>query len=244
MKDNGVNRVDLPFSIAELGLLAAAMRSSMTHAAMYGRQGRASSDHYGVIRKRIEEIFPLPRHHTKEFAWFEGFTALETCKSYHLFWDKQALFEHEGRDDEGIQLALVVDGVRFSLTDRIPVSLKDKKAKIPVEWADVLQRCVDLADRAAHIDAEPATVLEVEMTFGDVERRFKSSLAEDQRAHLTAQIANDIGLKEADFYLAAIRTDYSARSLYTHKINVIGSHTRVEEIAASLNAEAGLGMKL
>ncbi len=242
-KDNGVNEITLSYSIAELGLIAAAMHMGgiTTFARGSGKNARKP---YFSMAERARKICPLPEHGGNEYAWFDGFTALETGKSYSVYLDHQPQMSYEPDEDESVQLVLIVDGQRYNLTECLKVDLKN--TPVPAEHLEMLRGTDELAKRAAPMDAERNSTLEFSLEGDEPKAGFKTSKTEDRRVHLSKDIAERIGieLKDQDFYITSLKRDFHAKGWNTWKINVVGPQDRIEQIKAAYDLEPAATMKL
>lgn len=235
-KDNGVNEVNIPYSIAELGLIAAAMHSSACEA-MVRTGGKKAKERYLQMADRARKICPLPLRGGREYSWFNGFSALECGKSYSVYWDRQPQTSFDGRDDESIQLALIVDGARYNLTERLEFDVKN--TPISDEYMEILQATDELAKRAAPMDAERNSSVEFSLESEQPKRGFKTSESEDRRELVSQAIAERIGIdaKDRDFYITNLQRDYYAKGWKTFKINVVGPQERIDQIKAAYDLE-------
>jgi hypothetical protein len=235
-KDNGVNDINLSYSIAELGLIAAAMHMGgiTTFARSGGKNARAP---YFAMAERARKICPLPERGGREYGWFDGFTALENGKSYSVYLDHQPQQNFEPEDDKSIQLVLIVDGKRFNLTDCLEADVREEP--IPEEYLEMLRQTDELAKRAAPMDAQRNTMLEFSVESDEPKPGFNTSKSEDRRALVTHAIAERIGLDpgEHDFYITSVRRDFYAKSWRALKITVVGPHERIEQIKMAYNLE-------
>jgi hypothetical protein len=242
-KDNGVNEITLSYSIAELGLVAAAMHMGgiSTFARGGGKNSRAP---YFSMAERARKICPLPEHGGREYGWFDGFTALESGKSYSVYLDRQPQKSFEPDEDKSLQLVLVVDGKRFNLTDCLEVNLKD--SPVPAEYLEMLRGTDELAKRAAPLDAERNSTLEFSLESEEPKAGFKTSKTEDRRAHLSKAIVERIGIEldDQDFYITSLKRDYYAKGWNTWKINVVAPQERIDQIKAAYDLESAPSMKI
>lgn len=242
-KENGVNEVSVSYSIAELGLIAAAMHSSACEA-MMRTGGKNAKERYLQMADRARTLCPLPLRGGREYGWFNGFTALESGKSYSVYLDPQPQTSFDGRDDESIQLVLIVDGVRYNLTDRLKFNAKE--APVSEEYRSMLEATDELAKRAAPMEAERNSSVEFSLECEEPERGFKSSEVEDRRELISHNIAEKIGLdpKSRDYYITSVRRDYYAKGWKTYKINVVGPQERIEQIKAAYDLETAPTMTI
>ena len=242
-RDNGVNEITLSYSIAELGLIAAAMHmGGITTFARGG--GKNAREPYFSMAERARKICPLPVHGGNEYAWFDGFTALETGKSYSVYLDRQPQMSYEPNEDESVQLVMIVDGKRYNLTECLKVDLKN--LPVPPEHLEMLRGTDELAKRAAPMDAERNTMLEFSIDGDEPKAGFKTSKTEARRLQLSKVIAERIGmeLKDQDFYITSLKRDYHAKGWNTWKINVVGPEERIEQIKAAYELEPTATMNI
>lgn len=230
---NTADEINVTLKIADLAFLTDAMQYSIAHALLE----RGSADvkkRLKLLEAQFSDLIPIGKLANRcAYAWYEGFTALSTCKTFHVYLDDHPV-KHYDRD-KGYQFALIIDGSRYNLSERLepgmpPAPEKDKLMEMEREM-------IEFVDRISPIDAKRADFCKIPVLI-EKETDFGSSHYQQMRNTLTKQICQRLNCN-ADFYVLEFDSDWAPQHA-----TIIGSPERLAEISEAFGDEPGVSSTL
>ncbi len=221
---NGSDEIAVQLKIADLAFLMSSMQYAVAET-MVSNAGQAVKKRLRGLEKQFIDMCPIGELAMRcAYSWYEGFAALEFCKSYYVLLDKHPVKSYDR--DKGLQFALIVDGKRFNLSERFDELSKPDQdgARLEVMTKELLE----LARRSAGIDAEIASSCEIDVELPYLNPAFNLHRYQAKREYVTQDIQLKLGLTEPDFYVAEFLP-----GSWESKATIVGSASRISEILAT-----------
>lgn len=199
----------IPFTIADLALMAEAGRHGAATALCYGSKGKGSIQRFRQIADMFEKLCPVPLGcRGEEYAWFDAFTQVETAQAFSVF--LQTRKKYSWNHPDVAMVIMVVDSKTFELTDELELDNKE----IPEAYLKMCAETLELAKEAAPLDAELmkdfAACLPVKIVETDANRHIERGKLRQTAATNSVTTALGEDGTSLPFYVKSVETAWSA----------------------------------
>ncbi len=202
---NRPNERLIPFTIADLALMATALSTAAAEAMLSGRQAVKIKERLRELTDMFDDMYPISRaHQHKEYAWYNAFSALAQATAYHL---RIEAFAQYGWKTDAAKIVLVVDNLSFVLADSL--SMRDTEGVIPDAYVKMFEDTLALVKEAVAMDAEFMNEVSIQVPHAvDVNDHRSYDVKKNEAAYKATKAALEVaGITDLPF--AIRRADYN-----------------------------------